>query len=98
MTYLVVKTGARLSNAKACITIGAIPITKYILRERACVVTHKVFVSGQNDHSRRIYYAGPLKSKLYTGMSLKCMLQLTPWNSGYRGMSWNTVRLQDYFL
>ena len=57
---LVVKTESRLSKAKACMTFGAIPITQYILREGTCVVTHKVFVSGQNDHSRRIYYAGPV--------------------------------------
>ena len=69
MTHLVVKTEGRQSKAKTCMTFVAIPITQYILRERACVVTHEVFVSGQTDPSRRIYYAGPLKTKLYTCMS-----------------------------
>ena len=96
MAHLVVKTEGRQNKAKTCMTFVAIPITQYILRGGACVVTHEVFVFGQNDHSRRIYYAGP--SKLYTCMSLKCILEHTPWNSCYRGMSWNTVRLRDYFL
>ena len=41
------------------------PITRGMpndrLNERACVVSHDVFGSGQDDHSRQICYTNPLK-------------------------------------
>ena len=49
MIHLVLKTESRLSNAKACMTFRLKLETEFRPCERACVVMHDVFGSGQNN-------------------------------------------------